>query len=237
MNKSNLLRIICACVFIVAWGNSHATTITFNHSARGFYGEYNGSYSLGSTSHYGTGVWAQGGGSYPHSRDFFSFNLGAGFTETILSGTLRIYNPSDGFHSTSNGPLTLSIYDVGTSFSTLIGGVNASTTFNDLGTGSLFGQRVVDVSTNGTYVDINLTAAAIAALQGSSGLLSFGGKIEQENHFADRYMFWNSSSSLPSTQLVLNLTDPAVVPVPATVWLFGSGLLGLIGISKRRKAV
>lgn len=28
----------------------------------------------------------------------------------------------------------------------------------------------------------------------------------------------------------------AAVPVPAAVWLFGSGLLGLVGISRRRKA-
>ena len=27
-----------------------------------------------------------------------------------------------------------------------------------------------------------------------------------------------------------------VVPIPAAVWLFGSGLLGLIGISRRKKA-
>ena len=31
-------------------------------------------------------------------------------------------------------------------------------------------------------------------------------------------------------------TDTGVVPVPAAVWLFGSGLLGLIGIARRRKA-
>jgi hypothetical protein len=38
----------------------------------------------------------------------------------------------------------------------------------------------------------------------------------------------------------LNLADMAFelseVPVPAAVWLFGSGLLGLMGISRRRKA-
>ena len=29
---------------------------------------------------------------------------------------------------------------------------------------------------------------------------------------------------------------PSAVPVPAAVWLFGSGLLGLLGISRRKKA-
>ena len=31
-------------------------------------------------------------------------------------------------------------------------------------------------------------------------------------------------------------TDVAAVPVPAAVWLFGSGLLGLIGVARRKKA-
>jgi len=33
------------------------------------------------------------------------------------------------------------------------------------------------------------------------------------------------------------LVTASPVPVPATVWLFGSGLMGLIGISKRKKSV
>ena len=31
--------------------------------------------------------------------------------------------------------------------------------------------------------------------------------------------------------------DTVVIPIPAAVWLFGSGLLGLIGIARRKKAV
>jgi len=29
---------------------------------------------------------------------------------------------------------------------------------------------------------------------------------------------------------------PAVIPIPPAVWLFGSGLLGLVGIARRKKA-
>ena len=33
-----------------------------------------------------------------------------------------------------------------------------------------------------------------------------------------------------------NFGQTAVIPVPAAVWLFGSGLLGLVGIARRKKA-
>jgi hypothetical protein len=35
---------------------------------------------------------------------------------------------------------------------------------------------------------------------------------------------------------ILTYADMTVVPVPAAVWLFGSGLLGLVGISRRKKS-
>ena len=42
-------------------------------------------------------------------------------------------------------------------------------------------------------------------------------------------------------KMELHLSDearglPAVVPVPAAVWLFGSGMIGLVGLARRRKA-
>jgi hypothetical protein len=39
-----------------------------------------------------------------------------------------------------------------------------------------------------------------------------------------------------SGQLVLTANSTTAVPVPPAVWLFGSGLLGLVGVSRRRKA-
>ena len=34
----------------------------------------------------------------------------------------------------------------------------------------------------------------------------------------------------------MHVTSVSTVPVPAAVWLFGSGLLGLVGIARRKKA-
>ena len=41
--------------------------------------------------------------------------------------------------------------------------------------------------------------------------------------------------SVPSHTLPGSDFGQAVVPVPAAVWLFGSGLLGLVAVSRRRK--
>ena len=45
-----------------------------------------------------------------------------------------------------------------------------------------------------------------------------------------------TTTSEPSTITSSSLITVSAVPVPAAVWLFGSGLLGLIGVAKRKKA-
>jgi hypothetical protein len=40
---------------------------------------------------------------------------------------------------------------------------------------------------------------------------------------------------LGTTQLVVDIETVNPVPVPAAVWLFGSGLIGLAGVARRRK--
>lgn len=39
----------------------------------------------------------------------------------------------------------------------------------------------------------------------------------------------------PNYNAAFSLSAPGLVPVPAAVWLFGSGLLGLVGIARRKK--
>ena len=47
------------------------------------------------------------------------------------------------------------------------------------------------------------------------------------------FVGFNANFSVNAASYEVN---PAVVPVPAAVWLFGSGLLGLVGVARRKKA-
>ncbi len=44
------------------------------------------------------------------------------------------------------------------------------------------------------------------------------------------------AGSMGGTPLSLDITPVSAVPVPAAVWLFGSGLLGLVGVARRKSA-
>lgn len=46
---------------------------------------------------------------------------------------------------------------------------------------------------------------------------------------------FNANFDIMSVTYQSMATAPAAVPVPAAVWLFGSGLLGLVGIARRKK--
>jgi hypothetical protein len=43
-------------------------------------------------------------------------------------------------------------------------------------------------------------------------------------------------ATLPSANVFADLNSVSMVPVPPAVWLFGSGLIGLFGLSRRNKA-
>ena len=93
----------------------------------------------------------------------------------------------------------------------------SSFTLVNLGFG--FGQFFADLSYTG------------GSMQG--GLA--GGRIEGAFQNADPASFAVSTPFTADT-VIAKIGPVTVIPVPAAVWLFGSGLLGLIGIAKRNKA-
>jgi hypothetical protein len=67
----------------------------------------------------------------------------------------------------------------------------------------------------------------------------FGTEFDTNNAWFIFHNFGNNGNDRKNSKrhawAVRSGDVPAVVPVPAAVWLFGSGLLGLIGIARRRK--
>ncbi len=50
------------------------------------------------------------------------------------------------------------------------------------------------------------------------------------------FAFFNTNvNTAKEYQFYIKSMDVQAVPVPAAVWLFGSGLIGLVGVARRRK--
>jgi hypothetical protein len=78
----------------------------------------------------------------------------------------------------------------------------------------LYASRVYDTSSGLTLLDVfNDTVAA--------GL--------------DQNYNWDFMFVLNEPNMIVFGTAPSTIPVPSAIWLFGSGLIGLVGIARRRK--
>ena len=63
--------------------------------------------------------------------------------------------------------------------------------------------------------------------------------ITDGEYAGDYVIAWEDLKKLGDrdyNDLVVRVSGASVVPVPAAVWLFGSGLLGLVGIARRNKS-
>jgi hypothetical protein len=109
-----------------------------------------------------------------------------------------------------------------------IGGVFFVEFFNELDGGGVGpGSGILDVISNPTanWTTYNYTTFADASATGGITLQLNSTCGADAGCFAD-FSIDNVSIS----------ADVSAVPVPAAVWLFGSGLVGLIGIARRKKA-
>ncbi len=120
--------------------------------------------------------------------------------------------------------------------------------------GNGFAALSIDSATN--TISWNITANSIGlpvtgahihkAGEGASGpivvdfsaQLSGSGLVDSDlaSVVADPHGFYANihNSEFSAGALRGQLCDPAPVPIPAAAWLFGSGLMGLIGVARRR---
>jgi len=94
---------------------------------------------------------------------------------------------------------------------------------DNVGTDSLFITSGIDVNTSGS-ISFDLNAGDDFYVVTSAGARSVDG-------FADS---WNTFSMSFEDDTGLTAASVSAVPVPAAVWLFSSGLIGLIGVARRK---
>ena len=109
-------------------------------------------------------------------------------------------------------------------------------------TSGLFSSSSCNTSLGFSTNSLSNASASLGSLSTYTGLGSVNIGVSQNaslftNETDGDNGYVNTRSGLVRTAGSVRVTyDYAVVPVPAATWLFGSGLIGLIGVARRKKA-
>lgn len=100
------------------------------------------------------------------------------------------------------------------------------------------GTGTQDIWTTGTQIANAAGASEAFSLTGvpvtGSDATGFSGQLIAAGNIGTDWGFFADTQY--SERYQLDIVNTSVIPVPAAVWLFGSGLLGLVGVARRRKA-
>lgn len=242
--KARLAAVICASVILAGISNTtNAATVTFQTNIDNSAGNYD---SNGTHNDNNSEIGRYSDGTNLHDyRNYFMFNISPLAGQIVSSASLRVYNPSGGIFFV-NPTETYQLYDVTTQLDTVRFATNSTFIWNDLGNGDQYGSVALSSADNNSWVEITLNANAINAINNPIGELflsatnpsptfALGGILAGGN---GGFAFKNLHAgpfSIYKTELIVETVD-TVVPIPAALWLFGSGLLGLIGMARRKAA-
>lgn len=221
MKKSHPLGVVCACILSMAPINSRAAIITY------------GNLTTDDTANYITDTVT--GRNYTR---FDAFNLTYEDTvaATLPGGAWEGWTIAD---STIADDFTTALFEAatpcaspadpyGTGCGTLAGwadGVFGATWDASI---DYFFFLSTEPTPNKTPNPVGVTA------------FNPGGLVQDYDDWGTVAQANNSAGSDPQGLQVANFLlyqDAAVVPVPAAIWLFGAGLLGLIGVARRKVRV
>ena len=221
MTKQNFSGVVCACALFVLASPASAVTIDYSNSSIG-------KINLDPTD--GCGVAGSVGcfDFTPGNSLEISSGSAAGYTGSIsgLFGVGAISTLGGGLIETANvnGTGTLTIFDGLTSTS-----LTADLNWVDIGTFGTGGVINISGSVNLTSISYGGTNTDLLALANAgSGTQTTTFQFTSPQSLTDLF---ETSSTVSSTSFSGSIS---AVPVPAAIWLFGSGLLGLAGIARRK---
>ena len=141
-------------------------------------------------------------------------------------------------------PTDILIVEVnGLTFSSMAGGNLDAVVHNDGDFDGNYGDRVTVINqTNDTLVHVNIKDEVapydLISDQSLPTYLDFTKADEMDgwdgNHGSIQIGFTEGNIQLASFSI--DSFSTSVVPIPAAVWLFGSGLIGLVGVARHKKA-
>jgi hypothetical protein len=238
MNKT-LKHLSCATLLFSALPLQAAVITANNSFAEGYY-------SIRDSS--GNSITGGSGTSFPPGLDAidFSDSQGGSFSAADFPGTIS--SPTAGGYG---GGDIYSVYDTDHFYGDGGAGTEVTDPGNEFSLIQSSGQSLVDITfeilTDYTYTltgemtstgigRVDLLFDGIVASE-TDGIFSYTGYLA-----AGSYNF--SINALAATDIAqkatsgysydLQLTAVPAVPVPAAVWLFGSGLIALVGFSRRK---
>jgi hypothetical protein len=220
------ITLLTLAVVFLASPLTVAQIVTLDYTDRGGYHEFGG--HLPSLQNYAVGDFRYIDGEADR-RNFFVFDLSA-VTQPIAAAKLALTVPAPGGFNSIYSTENYELHDVVTPLSTLLDGTGGVAAHTDLGSGLVYGSRVMTRFDIGTVVEIPLNASAIAALDAANGPIAIGGSITT----LDADESWQtlfSGSSNPQNISQLRLT---LVPEPSTLFLFGMAAISLLGYRKAK---
>jgi hypothetical protein len=164
-----------------------------------------------------------------YSQDSYLATAGGTFALDVVGGTGSMTGAIDGSGGMNFTPTNR--YGIAGSFATTLGHLpwNQNTVANPtIGAWAAF--------TTGTSTNLNKGTTAAYSQTGSAlvdaGAGMWTGTLVSVGNIGST---WGAFNKTQYTELWDIKITAAAVPVPAAVWMFGSGLLGLVGVARRRK--
>ena len=149
----------------------------------------------------------------------FGFTVGDGYSVDLYSLVI-------GTKASNTGPGTLGLYYSGDNFSNALYVFDETSTYTGSTTGYL--NSIVDLTAlQGLTGDVEFRIAQIGDASANGGATGSSGTFRIAE-------FYDGANYI---NLELNgVANVAAVPVPASLWLMGSGIVGLAGIARKRRA-